>query len=261
MLKNQFNLKNKNILVLGGFGLIGFETVQGMLHLGANVLILDKIFDKKKFNKLKIEFKKKISYKKFDLSKNNIKKFNKILANSTVYVNCSYPKTSDWNHNSFSRITDNVLKNSLNDNLVPSITTAIAFAEYLKKNKKSGSIIQLGSIYGLVGQNPNVYKKTKILENNSYTLIKSGLSHFSKQMCSYYSKDKIRINTVCPGGIKSKKDKNQSKKFIKNYSSIVPIGRLAEPNEIASCIIFLSMDASSYITGSSLIVDGGWTSI
>ena len=63
MLKNQFNLNNKNILVLGGFGLIGFETVQGMLQLGANVLILDKIFDKKKFNKLKIKFKKKISYK------------------------------------------------------------------------------------------------------------------------------------------------------------------------------------------------------
>ena len=231
------------------------------VQLGANVLILDKIFDKKKFNKLKNKFKKKISYKKFDLSKNNTTTFNKILVNSTVYVNCSYPKTSNWNQNSFSKITDNVIKNSLNNNLVPSITTAIAFAEYLKKNKKSGSIIQLGSIYGLVGQNPNLYKKTKILENNSYTLIKSSLSHFSKQMCSYYSKDKIRINTVCPGGVKSKKDKNQSNKFIKKYSSIVPIGRLAEPNEIASCIIFLSMDVSSYITGSSLIVDGGWTSI
>ena len=80
-------------------------------------------------------------------------------------------------------------------------------------------------------------------------------------MCSYYSKNNIRINSVCPGGVLSKKDKNQSKTFLKNYKKIVPIKRLAEPSEIASCIIFLSMDASSYITGSTLIVDGGWTSI
>ena len=123
---------------------------------------------KKKFNKLKIKFKKKISYKKFDLSKNNTTTFNEILVNSTVYVNCSYPKTSNWNQNSFSKITDNVIKNSLNNNLVPSITTAIAFAEYLKKNKKSGSIIQLGSIYGLVGQNPNLYKKTCIVNKTNF---------------------------------------------------------------------------------------------
>ena len=75
-------------------------------------------------------------------------------------------------------------------------------------------------------------------------------------MCSYYSKFNIRINTVCPGGVQSKNDKNQSKQFLKNYNLNVPIGRLARPEEIASCIIFLAMDVSSYITGSTLIVDG-----
>ena len=261
MLKNKFYLNNKDVLVLGGFGLIGFETVHGLLQLGAKVLILDKLFDKKKFDLLKKNFKEKISYKKFDITKNSNKGFKKILKNQSIYINCSYPKSSDWNKNSFSKISETTIKKSLGDNLVPSITTAIAFAENLKKQKKSGSIIQLSSIYGLVGQNLNVYKNTKISENNSYSLIKSGLIHFSKQMCAYYSKYKIRINTVCPGGVKSKSDKNQSKVFLKNYSNSVPIGRLAEPSEVASCIIFLSMDASTYVTGSTLVVDGGWTSI
>lgn len=261
MLKNKFNLNNKEALVLGGFGLIGFETVHGLLQLGAKVLILDKLFDKKKFNLLKKNYKDKILYQKFDLTKNNINDFEKILNNQSIYINCSYPKSSDWNKNSFSNISAKTINVSLGNNLVPSITTAISFAEYLKNKKKGGSIIQLGSIYGLVGQNLNVYKKTSLSENNSYSLIKSSLIHFSKQMCAYYSKNEIRINTVCPGGVRSDKDKNQSKKFLSNYNKTVPIGRMAEPTEVASCIIFLSMDASSYITGSTLIVDGGWTSI
>ena len=261
MLKNKFDLKNKEALVLGGFGLIGFETVHGLLQLGSKVLILDKLFDKKKFNLLKKKYKDKISFKKYDLTKNNPKTFEKILKKHSIYINCSYPKSSNWNKNSFSKISAKTIKTSLEDNLIPSITTAISFAENLKKRKKSGTIIQLGSIYGLVGQNLNVYKDTKLSENNSYSLIKSSLVHFAKQMCAYYSKNKIRINTVCPGGVRSLKDKNQSKKFLNNYNKTVPIGRLAEPGEVASCIIFLSMDASSYITGSTLVVAGGWTSI
>ena len=261
MFKKKFNLEGKNILVLGGFGLIGYSAVYGMLDLGAKVLILDKKFDKKKFKILKKKFEKKILFKKFDLSKNKISEFKKISKNSTIYVNCSYPKNSAWNKNNFSSFNSSIINSNLKNSLVPSISTAVVFAEKLKNNKKSGSIIQLGSIYGLVGQNMNIYKKTKILENNSYALIKSSLTHFTKQMCSYYSKNNIRINTVCPGGVQSKNDKNQSKQFLKNYNSNVPIGRLAKPEEIASCIIFLSMDVSSYITGSTLIVDGGWTSI
>ena len=82
-------------------------------------------------------------------------------------------------------------------------------------------------------------------------------------MASYYSNKGIRINNICPGGVFDKKKISQKsyKRFIKNYSSRVPIGRLANPDEIAKPIIFLSSENSSYITGSSLIVDGGWTTI
>ena len=261
MYKNKFNLNNKEVLLFGGFGVIGFETVTGLLELGAKVLILDKISDKKKLKFLKERFKENVSFKKFDLTKNSIKEYKKNLKSHSIYINCSYTKNKDWNKNSFPKINEKILKGSLGNNLVPSITTAISFAEHLKKNNKAGSIVQLSSIYGLVAQNPNIYTNTKVEENNSYTIIKSSLIHFSKQMCSYYSKDNIRINSVCPGGVRSEKDKNQTKIFLRNYKKFVPMKRLAKPHEIASCIIFLSMDASSYITGSTLIVDGGWTSI
>lgn len=261
MYKSKFNLDNKEVLLLGGFGLIGFETAIGLLELGAKVLILDKIANSEKLESLKKKFKERVSFNKFDLTNNNLKNFKKILKSQTIYINCSYPKSKDWNKNSFPKINDEILKNSLGNNLVPSISTAISFAEHLKKNNKAGSIVQLSSIYGLVAQNPNIYTNTKIEENNSYVIIKSSLTHFSKQMCAYYSKNDIRINSVCPGGVRSEKDKNQTKIFLRNYKKFVPIKRLANPDEIASCIIFLSMEASSYITGSTLIVDGGWTSI
>ena len=97
----------------------------------------------------------------------------------------------------------------------------------------------------------------------TYSIMKGGILSFTKQMASYYSKKGIRINNVCPGGVidKSKIKSKKYKTFIKNYSSRCPAGRLAEPSEIATSIVFLSSDDSSYITGTSLVVDGGWTAI
>lgn len=137
-------------------------------------------------------------------------------------------------------------------------------ADSFVKNKTAGSIIQLGSIYGVVGQNLNIYKNTNMKENLTYSLIKGGIINYTRQMASYYGKHNIRINTICPGGIVGSvanlADK-QSKKFVKNYSYQVPLKRLGNPEEIASTILFLASSASSYITGSTLMVDGGWTAV
>ena len=89
-------------------------------------------------------------------------------------------------------------------------------------------------------------------ENFPYSIIKGGQSNLVKQMASYCGKYQIRVNAVCAGGVFD----NQNKKFIKNYSEQVAVKRMAKAYEISSTIIFLSSDASSYITGSNLIVDG-----
>ena len=94
-------------------------------------------------------------------------------------------------------------------------------------------------------------------------IIKGGIVNFTKQMASYYAEHKIRINNICPGGVLDKAQlKNKLyKKFLRNYSNRVPMKRLANPKEIAMPITFLASDVTSYITGETLVVDGGWTII
>lgn len=249
----------KNCIVIGGSGLIGKEVVKSLIRKNFRVLNLD-LKKNKNSNNLEI-------FQKFDLRKNGYEKeLNNIIkkfGSPEIFINCSYPKTNDWEKNTFKNISKKSIEENIKINLITSCLAARLVAEYCIKKKKKCSIVLLSSIYGLVGQDLSIYKNTKIKENITYSIIKGGLINFTRQMASYYSKRGIRINNVCPGGVIDKKKlyKKNYKNFIKNYSARVPIGRLALPQEIAKPIIFLSSDDSSYITGTSLIVDGGWTSI
>ena len=101
-------------------------------------------------------------------------------------------------------------------------------------------------------------------ENMPYSMIKGGLVNLTRQMASYYGRYGIRINSICSGGLKGHvagKLRYQQKQFVKNYENKVPLKRLGDPDEVANVITFIASDASSYITGSNILVDGGWTTI
>ena len=101
-------------------------------------------------------------------------------------------------------------------------------------------------------------------ENMNYSIIKGGILNFSRQLASFYGPSGIRVNSICSGGINGHvkgSKKNQDKNFINNYKKNCPLGRLGMAREIAESVLFLASDASSYITGTSLVVDGGWSSI
>ena len=122
----------------------------------------------------------------------------------------------------------------------------------------------LSSIYGLLAQNKEIYKNTNMSENMNYSIIKGGVINFSRQLASYYGKHGVRINTLSPGGIIGHVkgiNKKQDKKFLDRYKEICPLKKLATPDEIAYSTLFLASDASSYITGTNFIVDGGWSII
>ena len=101
-------------------------------------------------------------------------------------------------------------------------------------------------------------------ENMPYSMIKGGLVNLARQLASYYGRYGIRVNNICSGGISGHvagKSNFQNKQFIKNYENKVPLKRLGDPGEVANIITFIASEASSYITGSNVLVDGGWTII
>ncbi len=260
--KQLFNLQKKKAFVLGGSGLIGKEITKGLQQLGATITVLD----------LKtIPLERNINYEKFDLtSKNFEKNFLHIIKKNgcpEIFINAAYPKNSLWKKKStLDKINlkhfDQNIRNWSNSHIWLSKLMAVC----MKKNRIHGKIINIGSIYGVVSQNPELYKNIKNMNSNNiiYNFVKGGLQSFTKQLAVIFGKYNIRINTINSGGvlkIKNSKIISPSKKFIKRYSKNTPLKRMATAQEIASVALFLSSDASSYITGTNIMVDGGWTSV
>ena len=254
----KFKLGKKTAFILGGSGLIGREIVRATHEAGAKVVVLEKNFNKK------INFQgKNIKYEKFDVSSPNkieekYKKLQQKYGTPDIFINSSYPKTNDWKLNSFEKIKYKSFAQNLELHLNSFSWFAKIVADSMVKSKKKGTIIQLSSIYGIVGQDLSIYQGTDMKESMSYSIIKGGINNLTRQMSSFYGKFNIRINSLCAGGVR---DISQNKLFLKNYNKKVPLKRLAEPSEIAAAVLFLSSDASSYITGTMFVVDGGWTSI
>ena len=260
--KNIFNISGLEIFVIGGSGLIGLEIVSTLLNLDAKVTVFDtKIIDKT------ILKKKNLKFIKYDCANEKILKdfFNSYFKKNkcpNVFINASYPITKDWKKNTFKDINFNSYKKNIEIHLNSYIWTAKIIADEMKKNKVKGSIIQLSSIYGVVAQDNNLYQNTNINENMTYGIIKSSVIHFTKQLAANYGKYNIRVNNVIIGGVKGHikgSKKKQDPNFLKKFKLKVPLGRMADAKEIPSSIIFLSSQASSYITGSNIVIDGGFT--
>ncbi len=258
---DKFKLNKKISYIVGGSGLIGYEISKLFSSLGSKVIVLD--IKKNNINNLKCK------YEYFDCTdfKNIEKNLNIIIKKHKVpdiFVNCSYPSTNNWYNSTFDINSLEITRINVDFHLSSYIWMSSYFANKMKKNKIKGSIILLGSIYGMLGQNLNIYKGTSMKENNNYTAIKGGIINHSKQLASYYGKFGIRSNAISPGGVKGHivgSNQKQSSKFLKNYSNQTPLGRLANSEEIALAALFLASNASNYITGTNLVVDGGWSSI
>ena len=120
-----------------------------------------------------------------------------------------------------------------------------------------GSIINISSIYGVVANDPSLYEGTDMLQPPHYNFVKAGMINFTRHIANYYGKKGVRANCISPGGYFN----HQPEPFLKNYCKRVPMGRLLNHTDIQGAVVFLASDASEYITGINLLVDGGWTAL
>ena len=252
MLKNKFSINSKKVIILGGNGLIGSAITKLFSENGGEVIVIDK---KKSKN---IQGIKQYICDISDLNK--IKKILKIKEKNfvpNIFINCTYPKTRDWKKTNYKKVKYDYLEKNIEIHLNSHIWLAKIFADMMKKNKTEGSIIQLASIYGFLGQDNSLYKNTEINESLVYPVIKGGIINSVRSMAAYYGQYKIRVNSISPGGIYD----NHSKLFLKKYILKTPLKRMCKPEEVAYAALFLGCDASSYITGTNLVIDGGFSII
>lgn len=257
----KFSLEGKTAFITGGVGLLGTEVTRALADAGAKVIILDinKGKGEELLQHLKIE-KKDVGFEIFDITDlmvvdqeiDNLKsKYGKI----DIWVNAAYPRTADWGKRVEEITLESWQKNiEMHLNSYSWISRKVCL---VMKEQGNGSLINFGSIYGIVGNNFSVYEGTNMTSPMAYSAIKGGIINLGRYLASYFGEFNVRINTVCPGGIFD----NQNEVFVTNYAKQTPLKRMGKPEEIASAVLFLASDAASYITGSSLIVDGGWTAI
>jgi NAD(P)-dependent dehydrogenase (short-subunit alcohol dehydrogenase family) len=266
----KFSLNKKTAFVVGGLGLIGREVSIALAIAGAKTIVID--VEREKGQLYENEINKEgyeVSFKYFDCADmkqldNNFSVLLNEYGCPDIFINCSYPRTKDWSKSSFRDITLESYRENVDMHLNSYTWLARLAAEAMVINGNGGSIIQLGSTYGIVGQDLTVYEGTDMHENMSYASIKGGITNVTRQMASYYGQYNIRINTLCPGGLEGHvagKSSVQDLNFVKQYSKKTPLKRMGKVEEVASVALFLASDAASYITGATIMVDGGWTVI
>ncbi len=270
IISKLFDLKNKNIVITGSSGLLGTQYAKILSAAGANLILLD--IDMKNNKKLEENLVRKYKNKSRsyqidisnqkelkELSKVILTHFKKIdgLINNAAYTSKNARVNSDNDFNGkFENFPLAVWQESIDINLSGAFFCSQIFGEIMSKQKK-GVIVNIASTYGLVGADQRIYGKSGLNLPVSYAASKGAIVNLTRYLAAYWHGKNIRVNTLSPGGVIDKT--YQNKKFIENYSKKTILGRMAKKDEYDGAILFLMSDASSYMTGSNLVVDGGWT--
>jgi len=247
---NKYPLHEKIIVVTGGSGLLGKAMINDITSKGGKALNLD--ID------IKTDFDSGNIYCDITDDDSIIKVINEIASyfgRIDGLINNAYPRTTDWG-----TPFEDIKPESWRKNIDWQLNSYFLITQQVLKKMKTqqnGSIINIASIYGVVGNDFGIYEGTTIIPPAAYSAIKGGLINFTRYLASLYGKWGIRINSLSPGGIFD----HQDPIFVKAYEAKVPLKRMGTPGDIAPAASFLLSDEAGYITGHNLIIDGGWTSI
>jgi NAD(P)-dependent dehydrogenase (short-subunit alcohol dehydrogenase family) len=243
-------LNKKIIIITGGSGLLGRNIIEELQAEGAfciNAEINEETSENLSTIQCDITDEKSVE--------KTINSVLKVYGKIDGLVNNAYPRTKDWGLH-----FEDIPVESWKENIDMQMNSVFMFCQKIlpiMAKQSFGSVVNITSIYGIVGPDFGVYEGTKMTMPAAYSAIKGGVINFSRYLASYYGKFGIRVNCVSPGGIFD----NQPVQFVTNYEAKVPMKRMGLPKDISPTISFLLSEGSSYITGQNIVVDGGWTAI
>lgn len=247
-------------MVTGAAGLIGREIVAALAQAGAHVVAADVDADRGKALEQVFSGGGQVVFRRLDVTdldalKQNIAGLSAELGGIDIWVNSAYPRTADWN-----AAVEDITVDSWRKNVDMQLNSYALSSKYAAESMKGrgGAVVNLASIYGVVGPSLSIYDGTGVKPFSMiYAAVKGGIVNLTRYMAAYFGGHKVRVNAVCPGGVFDRHDQS----FTDNYGSRCPLGRMAHPEEVAAAVLFLASDASSYVTGEVLMVDGGWTAV
>jgi len=247
-----FKLDKKTVLVTGATGQLGRTMCRTLNEFGAFVIGVDI-----KLNKEKMLQKGTISYLKLDItSKDSVEDaFNNLYQkydSIDVLINNAGVSTFE----PFENRTDSEFSSVTNVNLNGTFNCIQNYAKNQPQHCLQGNIINIASIYGIVSPDYRIYQKGDRKNSEIYGATKAGVIQMTKYFAVHLAQHGIRVNSISPGGIYNPENP-QDDHFILEYLKRVPMGRMANAEEIVGAILFLSSSASSYVTGHNLVVDGG----
>ncbi len=265
----KFSLKGKTSLVTGGGGLLGREFVRTLAEAGSTVYLADISTELVERTVRELQgLPGKVRPMLVDVTSTDSVEgaVARMVAESgslDVLVNSAAldPKFDPGNAvkqtNAFEEYPLQLWQDGLKVNLTGAfLMTQAACRQMVKQG--TGSIINICSTYGLVGPDQRIYQNLgteRMYKPVFYSVTKAGILGFTRYLAAYYAGSGIRVNALTPGGVENQHDEQ----FVKNYSSRAILGRMANKDEMNGALLFLASEASSYMTGGNLVVDGGWT--
>lgn len=268
-LSSLFDMTGKVIIVTGGPGIIGTRVCHGLAAFGASVAVVD-------INgSAAVALAKEVSAKngqraigvECDIAQPDhvnamVEKVVGEFGGIDGLLNNAAHKPTDYEAYlaPFEEYRIDIWRDVMATNIDGVFLVAQAVGKQMLKQGRGGSIIQTASTYGLVGPDPKIYEGSEYLGipiNSSpvYAASKAAVVGFTKYLATHWGPQGIRVNTLVPGGVES----GQNEEFKAKYSARTPLGRMANRDELVGAVVYMMSDASTYMTGQMMVVDGGWT--
>jgi NAD(P)-dependent dehydrogenase (short-subunit alcohol dehydrogenase family) len=267
-----FSVRDKVVVVTGGFGQIGAEFVRSLHERGARVAVTSRSEVADPAARLGIDdVEGRLLAVAMDITDQASVDagFDRVVSTwgvPTVVVNNAgidtQPSAPPEVSGPFEEFPVEVFREVVDTNLVGTFLVTQAAGRRMRDAGVGGSIVNIGSIYGMVSPVQDIYaykaEDTGIpfIKPVAYSAAKSGLYNLTRYCATYWGRAGIRVNTLTPSGVRRD---SQDAKFQANYIARMPIGRMAEAGDFNGALVFLASDASTYMTGSNVVVDGGWT--